>query len=445
MAQRVRALRLDESEVSVPAGRRWSWWLALVVVVAAAFFGARGQLSRWAAGIFTPAREVDSVTATLESSVEVVLDTTGYLVAGTLGKVSASIPGTVVELNADEGDKVAAGQVLGRLDDTQYRADLAQATAGLALAEARLEESLQGSRAEDVEQARAALEQAEAQRDLAAKQAERARQLKDTIAPAEFDRIEASHKEAEARVEQMKQALREVEAGPRREQIDALRAEVQTAQARVDKAQYFVECTELVSPFSGTVTERTVALGESVLPEAIMNSLFTIADLSVLDAEIDIQEQDLASIRLGQPCVVTTEAYPDREYPGRLKWRSPVFNRQRGICRAKVRILEPDDKLMPDMNCRVRVLQKESPDGLKQVVRLPTEAIVRRSDEAFVHVLDGQFARRRQVELGRSADGQTEVYQGLRSGEIVLFPGDEPLADGQRVRLRRQADSGSAS
>jgi len=439
MAERVRALRLDDSEVPAPPGRgrRWFWAIAMVLASAAVLFGFREHVSRWASELFSRVREVDSITVTFESSVEVVLDTTGYVMAGTMGKVSAGIPGTIIELTADEGDKVTAGQVLGRLDDTQYRADLEQAEAGLALAQARLDEALEGARQEDVEQARAALAQAEAARELASKQLDRARQLGDTLAPAEFDRIEAGHEEAVARVEQLTQALRATEAGPRREQIDALEAEVERAEALVEKARYFVRCTGLVAPIAGTITERSATLGESVLPEAIMNSLFVIADLGELDAEIDVQEQDLAEVRLEQPCVVTIEAYPDREYAGRLNWFSPVFNRQRGVCRAKVRILDPDEKLMPDMNCRVRVLREESPDGLRQIARLPAEAVVRRPDGAFVYVLDVKVARRRSVELGPAADGKVEVSDGLRSGELVLLPGREPLADGEPVHLRR--------
>lgn len=454
MAQRVRALRLDDTEAAIPAGwrgRRWLWWLALATACAAAvLFGGRAlsEKSRLVVDFFTPAHEVGSVTVTAESSVEVVLDTTGYVAAETEGKVSSSIAGTITELEVDEGDKVAAGQVLARVDDTQYRTDLDQANAGLALAKARLEDAVQGARQEEVEQAKAALAQAEANRDMVAKHLERAQQLKDTIAPAEFDRVEASHKEAEARVSQMEQALRALQLGPRREQIAALEADVKRAQALVDKAQYFISCTELKAPFSGTVLERNASLGGSVFPEATMGavrSLFRIADLSRLNVEIDVQEQDLAKTHVGQPCVVTTEVYPDREYRGRLEWLSPVFNRQRAICQAKVRILDADEKLMPDMNCRVRILQKDSPEGLKQVIRLPAEAIVHESGETLVYVLEEGSARRREVELGPSADGRAEVEKGLRAGEIVLLPGEEPLTDGQRVRLRAQTADRAAS
>lgn len=442
MNLRVRALRLDEAEIAAPRGwarRRWRWLLALAAACAAVILGARAAyLGGLGSDIFSRAREVESVTATSEPSVEVVLDTTGYVAAETVGKVSACIPGTVTEICVEEGQEVTTGQVLGRLDDAQYRADLAQAKAGLAVAKARLEELRKGSRQEEIEQAKAALKQAEAQRDLVVKQHGRADQLKDTIAPAEYDRIQAGHREAEARVEQLAQALRALETGPRREQIAALEAEVERAQALVDKAQDFVSRAELTSPIDGTVVERSVELGQSVLPEAMVSTLFVIADLSRLEAEIDIQEQDVANVRSGQPCVVTTEAYPDRQYSGRLDWLSPVFNRQRGVCRAKVRILQPDAMLMPDMNCRVRVLKEESSDGFQQVVRLPSGAVVRRGDQACVYVLDGQFARRREIQLGRLEAGLAEVQKGIRSGEVVLLPGQQPLADGQRVRLRPQ-------
>jgi HlyD family secretion protein len=440
ISRRVQALKLDKGEFSdgglLAGRRRWLLVLALGAAAVGAPLGWRVLQERFGVGLLGRACEVDSVTAATEPSVGVALDLTGYLVASELAKVSSSIPGTICEVTVDEGERVSADQLLGRLEDAHYRAELEQAKANLAKARAQLEEALHGSRAEDIARARALLDQAKARRDLCAAESERAKQMQDSISSSELERLEANRLEADAQVEEFSHALRVVELGPRQEQIAALRAEVDQAQASVDKAEYFVDCTRLQAPVSGTVIEHSAELGEAVLPESMVTTLFVIADLTRLEVEIDIQEQDLARVRIGQPCVISAEAIPGREYQGRLDWFSPVLNRQRGVCQAKVEIADPDEKLKPDMSCRVRILEKESPGGLTYAIHLPPEAIVRESDGTYVFVLDGRVARRRAVEIGHQGDRGVEIRRGLNSGEIVLLAHDDSLSDGQEVRLR---------
>lgn len=439
MAERVRSLRLEKKDLfSTPhRGRSWLW-----LVIAALLLGGAtlGYSQGWKLPTLKASLELETVPAVKERPLDILLDTTGYIAANHNVKINPRVPGMVMQLAIEEGQRVRKGDVLARLDDGQYRADLDQARAGLKAAEAALAEAKLGAREEEIAKARAALRQAEAARDLARRQMERSEKIKATIAPAEYERAASTLSQAEAAVTQAEEALKLLRRGPRAERLAALAAEVDRAKALVSKAEYFVDATQIRAPLDGTVLQKSVELGEMVRADTMATTSFcTLADLSQLEAEIDIQERDLAGIRVGQPCLVTPEAYPDHEYAGRLSWLSPMYNRQRGVRKVKIQIEKPDELLAPDMNCRVQVLRSGPLPGSATLVKLPVEAVRGEGNTQCVWLYEDGVARRREVRLGATSDGKVEIREGLKGGETVLLPGAASLADGQDVRLKAKA------
>lgn len=435
MSERVRALRLDKGRLLRRPRRRWRWlFLALLALVGGLGYAYRKRLD--ASRLLTATPELPAVTVVEEPPVPLVLNTTGYIIAHAIVHVGSRVPGTVIELNFAEGDMVQKGQLLARLDDQQYLAELNQAKAALAAAEAQLAEQRNGAREQDVLKAKAALVQAEAHREQMDEEYNRAKQLQGTISKTEFSRAKTAFLEAQAAAEQATHSLRIVELGARPERIAALEADVKSAQALVDKAQYYYDGTKITAPVDGKVVERNIEVGETLRSENLGSSFCRIADFSHLEAEIDIPERDLAAIRLEQPCRIRTEAYPDHTYPGRLSWLAPVFNRQRAIRRAKIAILVPDDKLAPDMNCQVQILAEEPPPDKEKVIRLPAAVLRRDGGQTFLYVVEKDTAHRRPVEVTELSQDKVEVTHGLTSGEVVLLPGETPLEDGQSVRVR---------
>ncbi len=446
ITERVRALRLEKQELMGSPRRRWRGVCLFLLLIGLGSSAVYGYTQGWKIPQLRSAPEMETLPAARERALDILLDTTGYVAARHLVKVNPRVPGTVVELAIEEGQRVCKGDLLARLDDGQYRADLDQARAALSAAQAALAEAKLGAREEEVARARALLAQAEAQRQLAGSQLRRAEKLKNTISPAELERAQAMAREAEAAVTQAREGLKLLQRGPRPERIAALTAEVDRAKALMAKAQYFFDGTQIRAPSDGTVLQKSVELGETVRAEALAgNNFCTLGNLDQLLVEIDIQERDLASIRVGQPCLVLPEAYPDREYQGRVEWMSPVYNRQRGVRRVKIEIVKPDNLLAPDMNCRVQILEKAPPAESDKVVRLPAEAVRSEGNTRFVWLLDDGVARRRDVKLGASAEGKVEIRAGLDGGETVLLPESQPLIEGQSVRVRSKAAAGKVS
>jgi multidrug efflux pump subunit AcrA (membrane-fusion protein) len=341
-----------------------------------------------------------------------------------------------VELPIEEGSRVAAGDLIARIESNQYEAELKGAQASLSRAKARLAELHAGARPEEIEQSKAALSAAEADRDLAEQEAKRAENLRGTISPAEYEQKVSALRKAEAMVRESKFALQLLESGARGEQIAAAEADVQSAEALVEKARFFCDHARILAPQDGTILEKSVELGEVWRMELLVPSLCVMADLSKLRAEVDVSERDLAHVRLGQPCRITPEAFPDRTYRGRVEWISPMANRQRGVVAVKFEVLDPDVHLLPHMNCNVALLSEPESEATAGALHSPRRAVQEDGERMVVFVVDeGQKARKRVVVLGRAIDDEmVEVTAGLKAGEVVLLPDGRALHDGQVIR-----------
>jgi hypothetical protein len=141
---------------------------------------------------------------------------------------------------------------------------------------------------------------------------------------------------------------------------------------------------------------------------------------------------------MGQQAVVTPDAYPDAKYPAEVVKFYPQVDRSKGTLRIEVRILQPDERLLPDMSARVTFLADvQQTNGSDPMVFVPAAA-VRRNDrgEAFEWLVDGERVRSRAVQVGTTLAGRVQVREGLVGGELVVVSAT-PLRDGQRVRVQR--------
>jgi HlyD family secretion protein len=231
--------------------------------------------------------------------------------------------------------------------------------------------------------------------------------------------------------------------GPRKEQIDAQRAIVRQLEARLTQATLDLENTVITSPVDATILSRNVEVGEFVTngfvgDRGAKGYVMSIADLNDLRVELDISQNDFAKVSAKQPCWIVTDAYPDKKYEGVVDLISPEANRQKATVLVRVKVLNPDHLLKPDMNATVSFLAAAAPAttqeasaGTKLSIRIPTAAV---RDGAVFTVEDGKVVKRA-VTLGATlTGGQVEVRSGLVGGEdIVLSPSDK-LASGDAVK-----------
>jgi multidrug efflux pump subunit AcrA (membrane-fusion protein) len=341
---------------------------------------------------------------------------------------------------------VKKGDLLAQIETVSYFAELEQAKAALGLAEANLLELENGSLPEEIADAQAAVEEARVQFLLKQKERDRMLKLKsgrNVVSEQEFDIVEAEFKRLEAQVNSLEQKLKLVQNGPRPERIAAARAKVDEARALVTKAQFFYENAAIVSPIDGTVLEKHTEVGEIVRPDVLLSDMFLLADLSRLQAEVDVQERDLHRIKVGDPCRIIPDAYPDKRYAGRIQKIRPQINRQRAVVGVEVAVLEPDEYLLPNMNCRVEFLSAVNENDTP-AVRVPSSAVIQEEAESVVYILDGSTAKRCRVTANTAEGAWIEVTEGLKPGDVVLLSGESGLQDGQRVTARFATSASSA-
>lgn len=440
VSSRLRSLQLGDGERrggGAARGRRFTWAVVLLAFLGgAAYLGLTEMQKRAAAAVV----EVDAVRLPVDPTQETLLDLVGYIVPKSKISISPQIGGKLVELPVVEGMRVKKGDLIARVEDDSFKADLQQAHAAHLSAQARLEELKNGALPQEIEQAKALLDQANARLELTKRNLERTTRLKevnpDNVTQLEFDRVTAEIADAAAMVRSRQESLKLLEQGPRAELIAAAQAEVQRAAALVDKAEFWVSNAAIYSPIDGTILERKADEGESVHPELIMTSLCEIADLAQLEAEVDVQEQDLKKVQVGNPCKIIPDAYSNRTYQGRVDRLQPVVSRQRGVVQTRVTVLDPDEYLLVEMNCRVMFLPTATAEEEKPKPRVPKQAVVYDQGQTAVYLAEADVVRRRTVELGAEDGDGVEVTAGLVGGELVLLPNGRPLADGQPVQAK---------
>ncbi len=334
----------------------------------------------------------------------------GYVVARTRASVSSKIAGRLAMLNVSEGSFVRAGAVIARLDNADYEAGVAQAEANLATARAGLIES-------------------EADRDQLRREVERQRTVRaqnpNLVSQQELDLAESRAAQAEARVR-------------------AAMARKDAAEAGLRLAQANLENTFIRAPFTGTVLRKEAEVGEVVAPSVggglTRGAVVTMADLTTLEVEVDVNEAYIARVRGGQPSRITLDAYPDTSFRGAVRQVVPTADRQRATVQVKVAIRDRDSRILPEMGARVDFLEPDtvrpSTAAAAPVLRVPAAAVREVGGRSVVWLVREGRLERRAIAAGPVSGGMREVRSGLAGGEQLLTGGVEDPREGMRVRTQ---------
>jgi HlyD family secretion protein len=372
----------------------------------------------------------------------VVLNATGYIVAAHKIQVAAKVVGKVKWIGVEKGDRVREGDVMVRLEDDEYQAQVQQARGQLASLQAKLDEGLHGSRPEEIAQAQANVDSAKADLENARVTLDRNRLLvHDQVAPKQsLDDAQARYDSAVQKVNALQKTYELVKIGLRQEQLDSLRGQVEQARGQLAYAETALANTVIRAPVTGTILERAVEKGEFVTTGFVGDRgakgyVVSLADLNDLEVELDISQNDFARLNAKQRGVITTDAFPDRKYDGFIKEISPEANRQKATVQVKVKVLAPDSYLRPDMNASVAFISDEKPASAaveKPVILVPPSAV---KDGAVFVVLDNK-AVRRAVKTGATSSQGIRIEQGLIGGEDLILNPPAGLKDGDKVRQK---------
>ena len=380
--------------------------LAAGLAASVAFYGcgASKEPQKVEADTKTPPVAVQAVTVQ-QAEWPSVYEASGTVRARTSAVISSKVMGYVREVHAQVGDRVRQGQPLVVLDSRDLDAAYKQAQA--ANKEAR-------DAAPEVENAIAA---AKAQLDLAQATFRRMQDLfrKDSISNQEFDEATAKLKVAQASYEM---------ALAKRSQLVAKIA--QTEQA-LESAGIMRGYAEITAPFSGTVTEKTVDVGNLATPGT---PLLTVEREGSYRLEAAVEESKLPAVRLGQPVTVVLDAL-GRTIQGRVSEIVPAVDAS-----SRAFIVKIDLPSMPELRSglfgRARFVI-----GRQQVIAVPEGAVTQRGQLYSVLVAENGRAQSRLVTLGDHSAAGVQVLSGLNPGDKVIFPLPENVGDGTRVEVRQ--------
>jgi HlyD family secretion protein len=404
-------LRIDPAnrEEHVGSERRWvpAAIVAVVVVLVAAGVGyyiLRGQRFEVEAATAAPPTTAAGPTA--------ILQATGYVTARRQATVSAQITGALTQVLIEEGERVKAGQVLARLDDTAQRAAMAQSAAQVQAAQA-LELQYQAQ----LEQSR---------RDLKRNQ----------------DLIDR-HLVSQQALETADTQVRTLEA-----QVAAQRRQVELARAAERGAQVQLDYTTVRAPFSGVVTAKAAQAGEIVSPISAgggftRTGVGTIVDMDSLEVEVDVNEAYIHRVHANQPAEAVLDAYPDWTIPAHVIAIVPTADRSKATVKVRVALDQKDPRVLPDMGVRVSFLEetaKKNDSGPSEPpagVLVPTSAIVDRDGHSTVFTIGGDHAKAVTVTAGQTY-GDLRLVQGVTSGTRVVRAPPPEMKDGARVSVNKQ-------
>jgi HlyD family secretion protein len=446
MDDELKNLKIDRSKRRSAEPSRWAvrWIVAGVALFVAA--GAWNLISqRLNAATEVQVQRVRAISPAAAPE-GVVLNATGYIVAAHKIEVAAKVVGKVMWIGVEKGDRVREGDVMVRLEDDEYRAQVQSSRGQLTALQAKLDEGLHGSRPEEIAQALANVDSGKADLENARVTLERNRLLvHDQVAPKQsLDDAQARYDSAVQKVNALQKTYELVKIGLRQEQIDSLRGQVEQAKGQLAYAETALANTIIRAPVTGTILERAVEKGEFVTTSFVGDRgakgyVVSLADLNDLEVELDISQNDFARLHSNQRGVVTTDAFPDRKYDGYIKEISPEANRQKATVQIKVKVVKPDSYLRPDMNASVAFLSDEKPQTApspaaveKPVVIVPTSAV---KDGAVFVVLDSK-AVRRAVKVGATSSQGVRIEQGLIGGEDLILDPPAGLKDGDKVRQK---------
>jgi RND family efflux transporter MFP subunit len=377
MADEVRSAPRDLSALRIQRDpdrpRSRAPWIILFLVLAGA---AAGSGYVWHNGKRLAEVEIGLVRMAGSSDAGAILSASGYILPDRKADVSSRMFGTLEWVGIEVGSKVKKGEVIGRIANADTAAQVEEAKASLADADREYER---------------------------------------------WKKIVAKGIE-------------------RQELLDKADTQLQLARARLKQAEASYEYSLIRAPFDGVVVKRMAQAGENVGPAggvATGGSLCTLVDRNSLEMVADVNETNIAKVKVGQKAEVAAEARPERKYKGEVRQIVPTADRTKGIVQVKIRLIDPDEALLPEMAARVALLREGAEAGAPRRLIAPRGAVRDRGGRKVVFILEAGRVRMQAVETGAEGEDGVEILKGLQGGEDVVT-GGALVEDGVEVKLKEK-------
>ena len=332
---------------------------------------------------FRPVVSITKVAIISNSQASTVLTSSGYVVARNKAEISPKSVGRIAWINLEEGQKVKKGELVAKLENLELQ--------------------------------------------------------------AHRDQIVSNLENAKRELTRQKQLF--VKGITTKQALDDAKTKVEVLMAQLRNAEELIRNTFIYSPINGVVTVKKAFLGETVTPQGFGGAgsagatFAVIVDLDSLEVETDINEQYLDKLVTGMPTEVILDSYPDHPYEATLRKIVPTADRQKGTVTVKVEFLNKDERILPEMACRLNFLNPEIYDSKskRSIIVVPNSSLINHNGAMGVFLFENTRVRFQPVITGEAFDSQIEISRGLVGGEEVVVEAETfGLKNADRVRLKEE-------
>ncbi len=366
--------------------------------------------------------------------------------------ISPKQQGRLAVLYVDQGNRVKAGQLLARMDDSNLKGQLLQAKGSLEAAQANYEKLKAGNRPQEIIQAQRNLQQAQA--DLIASRSTYESNVSlytsGAVSKNALDISRSQFESAQSKIASLQEVYELEKVGSRKEDIKAAHAQVDQAQGNLETIQAQVNDTEIRAPFDGIITQKYANPGAFVTPTTSASATSSATSSSILamagelEGLADVSESDIRNVHPGQPVDVKVDAYPGRLFHGKVRLVSPEAVVTQNVTSFEVRCIleDPQHQLKSGMNMTANFLVGTH----KNALLVPTTAVVSQAEGTGVYVQGHKHTHFKLIKVGRTVGTQSEVLSGLQKGDrvFITFP-DQRKPNGRPVRTNSSPLSGGST
>ncbi len=347
-----------------------------------------------------------------------VVEAVGSLFAYDEVTVSSEAEGRVEQVMADVGDRVSKGQALARVSPVEFQLTVDQQQAALRQARARLGLSENDGDLKDTRQA-AEVKKAAADLTDAEQKYKRAQSLLETgvIPRQQYDEAEARYKAARATYDLAAQ------------QVENLRASMQQTQVALSLANKRLRDTQIRAPFAGHVKSREVTVGQYL---KVQTPVMTIVNVDPLRARLNVPEKMSPWVRVGREVKLSLEAFPDREFTGRISRINPSVDEKNRTFEIEALVANRSGELKPGSFVKATIQS----DKVDSIMAIPHDATAYLFGAYKVFVLQGKTVKEREVKLGDRLGDLVEIIEGVRADEkVAIGASGSQLKDGMEVEI----------
>jgi HlyD family secretion protein len=461
------------------------WKIVIGLLVAVLAVGGTVASVRW-----SQSAQVIVQTATVaRGDLASIVTASGEIKPRTYTNLGANAQGRIMELMVKEGDHVHRGQVVARIESVQATADVQAQNATVASAEADSSATEAGLKVQDdtIKTQQATIDRSRSDLDLAKINYERYEQLfKAGVSPksdfdsrkAAYDSSVAALREAQLRYDQLVSQRAQSVA-----QITSAQRRVTQAQAGLTRLSDILEKHDVVAPLDGIVTNLPIQVGETVVPgvqNSAASSVMTVADMSLITAEVHVDETDIVNLQIGQKAEVTIDAIPDRKFSGHITEigneailrstgqvasSSATSSTEAKDFKVVVALDDPPQEIRPGLSCTAKITVATR----KDVLSIPIQALTvrqkgdledaavkdkqkdggqapvdlaaqkqRREEVTGVFIISNQKAEFRKVETGITGATEIEVLGGVQPGDQIVigsYQAIRTMRPGSRIKV----------